>query len=354
MKLLSIIIKVALFFVLVLTLIGIIFTSLFGEKIEQYMLKNIREKSIVDIVVKDVSFSVFENFPYASVKLTDVLILETESNQEDTLLYVNQGYLQFNIFNLISKDRKISKIVLLDSELNIRYDKDGNPNFKIFKQSDQQEEKIKLNQVYLNNCFISYFHESKEADISGKTDKILLQFNNYQHPTFLVKGDLFFQKLSVAKNKYIYNKQTKIDAVFAVNDGIFQIKKSNISIEDVNFNLQGNIQNKTIDLNFKSENQQLKSVLLHAPENFKNIYKSFTLDGILNCDGVIKGVVSETSTPHFNMDFAFAKADFKLKENPFYLTDLELSGNINNGTLHNFEQTIIKVTNLSFKCIRDR
>ena len=89
------------------------------------------------------------------------LILETESNQEDTLLYVNQGYLQFNIFNLISKDRKISKIVLLDSELNIRYDKDGNPNFKIFKQSDQQEEKIKLNQVYLNNCFISYFHESK-------------------------------------------------------------------------------------------------------------------------------------------------------------------------------------------------
>ena len=103
MKLLSIIIKVALFFVLVLTLIGIVFTSLFGEKIEQYMLKNIREKSIVDIVVKDVSFSVFENFPYASVKLTDVLILETESNQEDTLLYVNQGYLQFNIFNLIYK-----------------------------------------------------------------------------------------------------------------------------------------------------------------------------------------------------------------------------------------------------------
>ena len=89
MKLLSRIIKVVLFFVLVLTLIGITFTSLFGEKIEQYMLKNIREKSIVDIVVKDVSFSVFENFPYASVKLTDVSLLETESNQEDTLLYLS-------------------------------------------------------------------------------------------------------------------------------------------------------------------------------------------------------------------------------------------------------------------------
>ena len=143
MKSLMRIIKFVLLFVLFLVLIGISITSIYGEKIEQFILKNIREKSLAEIAVKDVNFSVFENFPYGSVKLTEVLILEKQPNQKDTLLYVNQGYLQFNIFNLISRNREISKIVLLDSRLNIKYDMHGNPNFKIFKQEEQKEEKAR-------------------------------------------------------------------------------------------------------------------------------------------------------------------------------------------------------------------
>jgi hypothetical protein len=107
MKLLIRIIKFGVLFAAIFSLIGVAFSLLFGEKIEQYILKNIRQKSLTEIVVKDVSFSVFENFPYASLKLTDVLILATEANQNDTLLHVNQGYLQFNIFNIISKNRNL-------------------------------------------------------------------------------------------------------------------------------------------------------------------------------------------------------------------------------------------------------
>ena len=349
MKLLIRIIKFALLFAAILALIGVAFTLLYGEKIEQYMLKNIREKSLTEIAVKDVNFSVFENFPYASVKLTDVLILATEANQNDTLLYVNQGYLQFNIFNLISKNRKLSKIVLLDSELNIKYDKEGNPNFKIFKQSDQQEEKIQLHQIYFSNCLISYVHQQKKVDIKGKTDKVLLQFDDNQQTNFLVKGDLFMRNLWVGKTDYIHKKQSKVDAEFAINDGVFHIKNSNIAIEDVNFNLDGNIQNSEVDLNINAKNQQLKSVMLHTPEKFKSIYKTYTLEGILNCNGKIKGTISKTSNPHFNMGFDFSNANFKLKENPFHLSSLQLSGNIDNGRANNFEQTLIKVKNCSAK-----
>lgn len=345
MKLLNRIIKFALLFAAILALIGVAFTLLYGEKIEQYMLKNIREKSLTEIAVKDINFSVFENFPYASVKLTDVLILATEANQNDTLLYVNQGYLQFNIFNLISKNRKLSKIVLLESELNIKYDKKGNPNFKIFKQSDQQEEKIQLHQIYFSNCLISYVHQQKKVDIKGKTNKVLLQFDDNQQTKFLVKGDLFIRNLWVGKTDYIHKKQSKVDAEFAINDGVFHIKNSNISIEDVNFKLDGNIQNREVDLNIKAKNQQLKSVMLHTPEKFKSIYKTYTLEGNLNCNGKIKGTISKTSSPHFNMDFDFSNAEFKLKENPFHLSALQLSGNIDNGRSNNFEQTLIKVKN---------
>ena len=67
-----------------LVLIGIGFTSIYGERIEQIILSNIREESLAEIVVNEVNFSVFDNFPYASVKLTDVLILEKEPREKDT------------------------------------------------------------------------------------------------------------------------------------------------------------------------------------------------------------------------------------------------------------------------------
>ena len=189
------ILKFILFLVVVLVLIGIGVTSIYGERIEQMILANIREKSLSEIVIKDVKFSVFETFPYTSVKLTDVLILEKEPNQKDTLLYVNQGYLQFNIFNLISKNREISKIVLLDSKLNIKYDMQGDPNFKIFKQAKKKEKQVKLNQIYFSKSEISYLHQEKSVDIKGNTHKVLLQFDTEKQSEFLVEGNFFVQNL---------------------------------------------------------------------------------------------------------------------------------------------------------------
>ena len=122
-------------------LLGIGFTFLYGEKIEQLMLKNIKEKLITEIEVKEIIFSVFENFPYASVKLTDVLIMGKETNINDTLLYAQHGYLQFNIFNLLSKNQHINKIVLVGSKLHIKYDIKGLSNYKIFKPQEENQEK---------------------------------------------------------------------------------------------------------------------------------------------------------------------------------------------------------------------
>ena len=127
-------------------------------------------------------------------------------------------------------------------------------------------------------------------------------------------------------------KETKVDANFSISDGVFYIQKSDIFIEDVNFYLDGNIENKDVNLNVVGENQQVKSVLLHMPEKFKSICKGFSLDGNLSCNGTIKGTISKTSNPHFYMDFNLTNGDFKLKENPFHLSALQLIGNIDNGS----------------------
>ena len=47
------------------------------------------------------------------------------------------------------------------------------------------------------------------------------------------------------------------------------------------------------------------------------------------------------------MDFTISNGDFKLKNIPFVLSNINTGGNINNGKNTNFESTIIKVTDFT-------
>ena len=345
MKTVKKIIKSFLLSVIALILLGVGFTYIYGEKIEQLMLEKIREKSTTEIKVKEISFSFFDNFPYASVKLTDVLIMGKESNIKDTLLYAKESHLQFNIFNLLSEKQEISKVVLLKSKLNIKYDIDGNPNFKIFKEAKDKEKKVKINQIYFFESKISYIHQKKNTEIKGITHKVLLEFQKEIQSDFLVKGDLYMQNLVVEETDYIYKKECKIDASFSFSDSACYIKKSTLFIEDIQLALAGEVKRKNVNLDISATNQALKSILTHMPEKFKSICSKFTTDGNLSCIGKVKGEISKTNNPHFNMDFSITNGLFNLKENPFELSEISMQANIDNGNTNNFETSIIKVNN---------
>jgi hypothetical protein len=345
MRIVKKIIKIFLLGAITLVLLGVGFTYIYGEKIEQIMLEKIREKSTAEIKVKEVSFSFFENFPYASVKLTDVLIMEKDSNIMDTLLYAKEGHLQFNIFNFLNAKQEISKVVLLKSNLNIRYDIDGNPNFKIFKEANDKEKKIKINQIYFFDNRISYVNQKKNTNIKGITDKVLLEFQKEKQSNFSVKGGLDIENLVVGKTDYINKKKCKIDARFSVADSVIYIKNSTLSIEDVQFALSGEVKGKDVNLDISATNQTLKGVLTHMPEKFKSICSSFTADGSLSCIGKVKGKISKISNPHFNMDFSIKNGLFNLKKNPFGLSEISMQVNIDNGNTNNFENSIIKAKN---------
>ncbi|MBC8266382.1 MAG: hypothetical protein H8E84_05390 [Flavobacteriales bacterium] len=349
MRVLKKIIKITLLLLLFSVLLGIGVTYIYGGKIEQIILTNIRENSLAEIKVKEINFSVFETFPYASVKLTDVLIMEKEPNNKDTLLYANQSYLQFNILNLIDGKQEIMKVVLLNANLNIKYDFDGKPNFKIFKEVKDKKKKVKINQVYFSDSKITYSHQKKNINIKGNTQKILLLFDGENQSEFSVNGNLHMKNLIVGSADYIQNKECKLDANFSLSDSILEILNGELFIEDVQLFLNGEVKGKNVNLNISADNQRLKSVLTHMPEKFKSVCSSFLADGDLSCKGVIKGTISKTSNPHFNMDFTITNGGFNLKENPFKLSAVSINGNIDNGKNNNFEGTLIKTENCSAK-----
>ena len=209
MRIVKKIIKIFFFLVLSIIILGIGFTFLYGEKIEQIIMKTIKEKLITEIEIKEINFSVFENFPYASVKLTDVLIMEKEPNIRDTILYTKEGYLQFNIFNLISEKQEISKVVLVGCKLNIKYDINSQPNYKIFKPQDDNQKKASIEKIYFSNSKINYQHLSKNVFIAANINTILLQFDGEKQSNFSIKGDVLIKNLLILLKELVEAGQLK-------------------------------------------------------------------------------------------------------------------------------------------------
>ena len=68
------ILKVISLIVILVIVLGSGFTLLFGEQIENVILKNINSKLKKEVSLSEINFSLFKNFPYASVTFTDLLI----------------------------------------------------------------------------------------------------------------------------------------------------------------------------------------------------------------------------------------------------------------------------------------
>ena len=135
-----------------------------------------------------------------------------------------------------------------------------------------------------------------------------------------------------------------------IKEDTFLMHKSRVLIENILSTVSGSIINKNkVDLNIISKNQQLNAIITHMPEQFKKICTPFITDGGFNCNTTIKGIISKSSNPFFNMDFQILNGDFKLKSIPFILNNINTSGNINNGANTNFQSTVITFSDFNAK-----
>ena len=65
---------------LLLLISGFVITYFFSEKIEKTVINKIQDEMTSDLKLKDVAFSLYENFPSASVKINNLLAFEKKDS----------------------------------------------------------------------------------------------------------------------------------------------------------------------------------------------------------------------------------------------------------------------------------
>ena len=331
---------------LLLLISGFVITYFFSDRVEKTVVNKIQEQITSELQLGDVAFSLYEKFPAASVKLTNLLAFEKEGFDNDTLFFAKSAYIELSIFDIVLGNVDIKRVVADNGIINIKYNSDNQPNFAIFKTNENTKNNLSLNNILLLNTHLKF--NSNNIAISWETEQTTLSLNG---EIINIDAKLFSEKLAVHNRDYIHKKQVNLHASIALKtDSILIRKGTTILIENVSADLFGGIfKGNTIDLNFACEGQELSNIINHTPEHLKSIYRSFNANGIVSCSGNVKGLIQKGNNPNLDMVCSITKGNFKLKSRPFILKNINLSATINNGEQKNFRDTKISISNFASK-----
>ena len=331
---------------LLLLISGFVITYFFSDRAEKTVVNKIQEQMTSELQLGDVVFSLYEKFPSASVKLTNLLAFEKEGFDNDTLFFAKAAYIELSIFDIVLGKVDIKRVVVDNGIINIKYNSDNQPNFAIFKTNENTKNNLSLNNILLLNTHLKF--NSNNIAISWETEQTTLSLNG---EIINIDAKLFAEKLAIHNRDYMHKKQVNLHASIALKtDSILIRKGTTILIENVSADLFGGIfKGNTIDLNFACEGQELSNIINHTPEHLKSIYRSFNANGIVSCSGNVKGLIQKGNNPNLDMVCSITKGNFKLKSRPFILKNISLSATINNGEQKNFRDTKISISNFASK-----
>ena len=163
LKIFFISILILIFVVENMIFLGIGFTFLFGDQVEDIIVNKINSKLKNELSYSEVEFSLFENFPrlddfwFASVTFSDLSIKESFQDSSDPLLFAEKGTIKLNICNVIYEDYSIKNMTFDKAIIHIKYNESGESNFDILKDSPGENNNFELEKLYITNSIDSLF-----------------------------------------------------------------------------------------------------------------------------------------------------------------------------------------------------
>ncbi|MCK9205530.1 MAG: hypothetical protein M0P66_00320, partial [Salinivirgaceae bacterium] len=136
--------RIVRFFLAVLLLVAILFlTSRFLEKkVVQLMVEQINQSVEGPVFIDNIEFSLLRKFPLATLQFHNVTIKSAKEfhqtdfsgYQADTLLYIKELYLAFNLTRLMHHEMELTKAYIDNGFINVLVDKSGKANYSVLKE----------------------------------------------------------------------------------------------------------------------------------------------------------------------------------------------------------------------------
>ena len=318
----------------VLSLAGILIVTLFEEEIKNYAVKEISKQLKTDIKVKEVSLTLWGQFPSASLQFTDVMIQET-FEKKDTLIYAENVYLNFSVSDFISGRYEVKEVTIENSAIHLKKKASGEDNYHFWKESegDAEEFSINLSAANLKNTFITLDdkHSKVELEVLAKNSQI----NGDVGSQFvLLSGDLIsdVRHLKVDGKSYLNKKLVSgtVNIEIDLKDDLYTFKECDLSINELPLNINGTIDineyESKLDLIAKSKKADLSAVIKNLPSFIQQQLSSFQSRGEFQSVIAITGGVSSKKSPAVNASFKLSNGNITNSSSGIELKNISTSG----------------------------
>ena len=305
----------------------------------------------IELGVKRMDYSVLSHFPNISVEIPDLLIHSLKQEDQD-LVKLKEINFVFNVFSLLKGDLVLNEILFKDGEINIIYNKDGLPNFNIWKTTPEksgEKSKFSINNIDFINVEISYQNLPEKQDYKFRVEELSLK------PLEIIDS-LKFTSIFIGEILQIKHSSFFCKEIIPINGNL----DFSFINDDINFHFKGNILEKIANINGSFNQINDKNVWgiefaitdLDISKTVSILPKSIKSDILKNLSGNIdlKGSIKEGD---FNSNLPSVEIGFKIKSCNVKSGDYDIENIVGSGVyiqpeLGNTRKAYLKVNGFSF------
>lgn len=296
--------------------------------------------------------TLLSSFPDFRFKINNVSVIGVNEFKDDTLAFITNLSTDINLKSVISGGPYgINSIVIDRARILGIVLKDGKANWDITKPSadstgattrestEPTKFAIKLKEFKINEAYIVY------DDQQGGTYAKLDNFNYHLKGDFTQDNFVLNNLLDVAKTTF------KMDGVAYLNEVHahlrldldmdmpkmkFTFKENEFSLNDLILGFDGFVEmpdtNIKMDLKFKANQTEFKSILSLIPSVYSKDFASVKTSGKLALDGYAKGAYNASEMPAFGVNLSIKDAMFKYPSLPKSVNNINIDVKVLNPT----------------------
>ncbi|MFD2822163.1 AsmA-like C-terminal region-containing protein [Lacinutrix iliipiscaria] len=352
--------------VAILIAIPFMFQSQIKEMVKQFINENLNAK----VEFSDVNLSFLSSFPQAHVSVDDLVITNFEPFKDETFATAKSISFDMSIKELFKTADEapiiVNAIKLDEALLTLKTNTFGDVNYDIVKKKENQKASndtgkgfsFDVEDYAINNSAFTYLDEKSNTTI------YITELNHSGKGTFsgevseLDTNTEARISLSIDSTKYLNNNNIKLDALLDLDleNNTYTFKENKALINQLAIEFQGDVKmlenGQEIDVSFENSGSTFKDFLAVIPETYSKNLDQVHTTGDFRVKGLIKGINSETTIPHLDINVASNNASFKYPDLPKRVENISINASLKNDD-GNIDNTYVNIENLNFKIDED-
>lgn len=321
----------------VILIAGFIVVRYYEDEVVSYALTKIEERLNTKMNVQSADLTLWESFPMASVKLSDVYIEETFA-EKDTLVFAREVMFKFSLSDLFTGNYSIREIGTSDAMAHLKINEKGKDNWHFWKSDTTDTARFSLNleSVQLSQLNLIYEDRKSRFFMDVTADDANAE-GNFGSDKFEMKIDMLGKvgSLISGETEYAQESQIEINSSLLVDNNKQQVvfTETELILDQLPMNVSGNVKyedQSILDLSIDLEKVDLSRVVSRLPIRIQEQLRAYGVSGKVSMEASIKGESSKTKNPVFDGQFTIADGQFTHNESGVELSNINCQARYSN------------------------